>query len=65
MTKKSNAIAITIKTLLKNEMRPIEIARRLHISKKRVNYWIKTSIKSVQYWKKKLSQKYIYKIFSL
>ena len=65
MAKKSNAIATTIKTLLKNGMRPIEIARKLHISKKRVNYWVKTSIKAVQYRKKNLSQKYIDKIISL
>ena len=46
-------------------MRPIEIARKLHINKQRVNYWVKTSIKTVQYRKKKLPQKYIDKIISL
>ena len=65
MVKKSNAIATTIKTLLENGMRPIEIARKLHISKQRVNYWVKTPIKAVQYRKKKLDKKYIDKIISL
>ena len=46
-------------------MRPIEIARKLNITKQRVNYWVKTSIKTVQYRKKKLPQKYIDKIISL
>ena len=46
-------------------MRLIEIARKLHISKQRVNYWAKTSIKAVQYRKKKLSQKYIDKKIAL
>ena len=65
MVKKSNAIATTIKTLLENGMRPIEIIRKLHKSKQRVNYWVKTSIKTVQYGEKKLDQKYIDKIISL
>ena len=65
MVKKLNAIASTIKTLLEKRMRPIEIARKLNITKQRVNYWVKTSIKTVQYRKKKLPQKYIDKIISL
>ena len=65
MAKKTNAIATTIKTLLENRMKPIEIARKLHITKQRVNYWVKTPIKTVQCRKKKLEQKYIDKIISL
>ena len=52
MVKKTNAIAKTIKTLLENDMRPIEIARKLHITKQKVNYWVKTSNKMIQYRKK-------------
>ena len=65
MAKKTNPIATTIKTLLKNRVRPIKIARQLHISKQRVNYWVKTPIKQVQFRKKKLEKKYIDKIISL
>ena len=52
MVKKSNPIATTIKLLLQNHVRPIEIARQLHISKQRVNYWVKTPMKEVQFRKK-------------
>ena len=65
MVKKSNPIATTIKLLLQNHVRPIEIARQLHISKKRVNYWVKTPTKEVQFRRKKLEKKYIDKIISL
>ena len=46
-------------------MRPIEIARQLHIRKQRVNFWMKTPTKEVQFRKKKLEKKYIDKIISL
>ena len=65
MAKKLNLLAATIKTLLKNKVRPIDIARKLEISKQRVNYWIKTPIKSNQSWRKKLDKIYIDKIISL
>ena len=65
MVKKLNLIAATIKTLLQNNVRPINIARKLKISKQRVNYWIKTPIKSIQSRRKKLDKKYIDKIISL
>ena len=58
MAKKTNPIATTIKTLLKNGVRPIKIARQLHISKQRVNYWVKTPIKQVQFRKKIRKQIY-------
>ena len=54
MLKKINVIAVTIKTLLNNHIRPIEIAKKLKISKQRVNYWTKNEIKTVQHRKKKL-----------
>ena len=59
MVKKINAIAVTIKTLLNNHIRPIEIAKKLKISKQRVNYWTKNEIKAVQHRKKKLGKKYL------
>ena len=65
MVKKSNPIATTIKLLLQNHVRPIKIARQLHISKQRVNHWVKTPTKEVQFRKKKLEKKYIDKIISL
>ena len=65
MAKKLNLIAATIKTLLKNKVRPINIARKLKISRQRVNYWIKTPIKSSQSRRKKLDKMYIDKIISL
>ena len=64
MAKKFNLIAATIKTLLKNKVRPINIARKLKISKQRVNYWIKMPIKSSQSRRKKLDKIYIDKIIS-
>ena len=36
------------KALYKNKVKPIDIAKNLNISKQRVNYWIKMSIKSSQ-----------------
>ena len=48
MEKKSNLIAAIIETILKNKIRFINIARKLKISKQRVNYWVKTPIKSSQ-----------------
>ena len=65
MVKKLNAIATTIKTLLRNHLKPIQIARKLHISKQRVNYWVKREIKEVQYRRKKFDKKIIDKIISL
>ena len=65
MAKKFNLLAATIKTLLKNKVRPINIARKLKISKQRVNYWVKTPIKSSQSRRKKLDKIYIDKIISL
>ena len=65
MAKKLNLLAATIKTLFKNKVRPIDIARKLKISKQRVNYWIKTPIKSSQIRRKKLDKIYIDKIISL
>ena len=65
MAKKLNLLAATIKTLFKNKVRLIDIARKLKISKQRVNYWIKTPIKSSQSRRKKLDKIYIDKIISL
>ena len=65
MAKKLNLLAATIKTLFKNKVRPIDIARKLKMSKQRVNYWIKTPIKSSQSRRKKLDKIYIDKIISL
>ena len=63
--KKSNTIAITIKILLSNHLRPIQIARKLHISKQRVNYWVKREIKEVKFMRKNFDKKIIDKIISL
>ena len=65
MAKKLNLIVVTLKTLLKNKVRPINIARKLKISKQRVNYWVKVPIKSSQNRRKKLDKIYIDKIISL
>ena len=65
MVKKLNILAATIKTLYENHVRPIDIAKKLKISKQRVNYWIKTPIKLEQYRKKKLDDDKINKIVSL
>ena len=65
MVKKLNCIGATIKTLLKNKVRPIDIARKLKVSKQRVNYWAKTPLKSIQTRRKKLDQIYIDKIIAL
>ena len=59
MLKKINIIAVEIKFILNNHIKPIKIARLLNISKQRVNYWIKTEIKSTQFRRKKISEKYI------
>ena len=65
MVKKFNQIAATIKTLYQNHMKPIAIARKLKISKQRVNYWIKTPIEMEQKRRKKLDEKYRKEIISL
>ena len=52
MVKKSNPIETTIKLLLQNHVRSIEISRQLHINKQRVNYLVKTLTKEVQFRKK-------------
>lgn len=59
MLKKINIIAVEIKFILNNHIKPIKIARLLNISKQRVNYWIKTEIKYTQFRRKKISDKYI------
>ena len=43
MVKKLNEIAIKIKALLDLNFSPIDIARKLKISKQKVNYWKKNS----------------------
>ena len=65
MVKKFNQIAATIKTLYQNHMKPIAIARKLKISKQRVNYWLKTPIEMEQKRRKKLDEKYRKEIISL
>ena len=65
MVKKINTIAITIKSLLKQGMQPIKIARLLKISKQKVNYWKKTEIKHTQTRRKKLQPELIKKICDL
>ena len=46
-------------------MKAIEIANLFGLSPQRVNYWIKTKIKSSQSRRKKLDKIYIDKIISL
>ena len=65
MTQKLNLVAAIIKTLFKNKIRPIDIARKFKICKQRVNYQIKTPIKSSQSRRKKFDKIYIDKIISL
>ena len=65
MVNKLNSIRATIKTLFKSKVRPIDIARKLKVSKQRVNYWAKTPLKSIQTRRKKLGQIYIDKIIAL
>ena len=65
MVKKFNQIAATIKTLYLNHIKPISIARKLKISKQRVNYWLKTPIKMEQKRRKKLNEIYRKQIVSL
>ena len=58
MVKKLNLIAATIKIILQNNVRPINIARKLKISKQRVNYWIKTPIKTMQIRRRKIPENF-------
>ena len=61
MGKKINSDAVTIKSLLKQGMKPIKIARLLEVSKQKVNYWRKTEIKYIQKknFHKNILKKYI------
>ena len=59
MVKKINTDAITIRELIKQGMKPINIAKLLGVSKQKVNYWKKTSIKTIQNRRKKLPNNYI------
>ena len=54
MVNKINSDAIAIKALIKQGIKPIKIAQILGISKQKVNYWRKTSVKTVQNRRKKL-----------
>ena len=54
-----------IKALLKKGFSPIKVARILGLSRKKVNYWRKTEIKSIQYRRKKLDDSCINKIYEL
>ena len=58
MVKKINSDAIAIKALIKQGIKPINIAQILGISKQKVNYWRKTSVKTVQNRRKKLQKNY-------
>ena len=65
MVKKINSDSVTIKSLLKQGMQPIKIARLLKVSKQKVNYWKKTEIKYIQTRRKKLQPEYVKKICQL
>ena len=58
MVKNINSDAIAIKALIKQGIKPINIAQILGISKQKVNYWRKTSVKTVQNRRKKLQKNY-------
>ena len=62
MVKKINSDAIAIKALIKQGIKPINIAQILGISKQKVNYWRKTSVKTVQNRRKKLQKIILKKI---
>ena len=53
---------MAIKSLIKADNPPIQIAELLSISKQKVNYWIKNEIRTVQITGKKLNSSYIKKI---
>ena len=65
MVKKINSDAVTIKSLLKQGMQPIKIARLLKVLKQKVNYWKKTEIKYIQTRRKKLQPEYVKNICQL
>ena len=65
MVKKLNLIATTIKTLLENKVRTINIPRKLKISKQRANYWMKVLLKSPNLEEKISTKIYIDKVISL
>ena len=62
MVKKFNIVAGAIKAFLAKGYNQAWISRKLGISKQKVNYWSKTSMKTVQYRKTKLPKEYIDKI---
>ena len=65
MVKHFNKDAGGIQTFLAKGYSQAWISRKLGISKQKVNYWSKTSMKTVQYRKTKLSNEYIEKIIKL
>ena len=65
MVKKFNRDAGAIQAFLAKGYNKAWISRKLGISKQKVNYWSKTSMKTVQYRKKKLPKEYIDKIIRL
>ena len=65
MVKKFNIDAGAIKAFLAKGYNQAWISRKLGISKQKVNYWFKTSMKTVQYRKRKLPKEYIDKIIRL
>ena len=65
MVKKLKEIAIKIKALLDLNFNPIDIARKLKISKQRMNYWKKTPIIVVKNRITKLNEEFKQKVIHL
>ena len=65
MVKKINKDANAIQAFLEKGYNQAWIARKLGISKQKVNYWSKTAIKTVQNRRSKLSDEYKKKIIEL
>ena len=65
MVKQVNKIGSTVKIFLEKGFSQIWIARKLGITKQRVNYWAKHPLKPFQLRRRKLEDKYINKILDL
>ena len=65
MMKKINTFGVIVKTFLEKGYSQIWISRKLRASKQKVNYWAINPLRTKQFKRRKLEDKYIKKIIDL